>query len=50
MWLLFHRDAMMICCINTCTSIFAGFVIFSVIGYMATVQGKLVEEVARGGQ
>ncbi|KAF0295127.1 Sodium- and chloride-dependent GABA transporter 1 [Amphibalanus amphitrite] len=44
-----HRDAMLICTINTCTSIFAGFVIFSVIGYMATVQGKLVEEVARGG-
>ncbi|XP_037086915.1 sodium- and chloride-dependent GABA transporter 1-like [Pollicipes pollicipes] len=44
-----HRDAMMICSINSCTSIFAGFVIFSVIGYMATIQGKPVEEVAAAG-
>ncbi|XP_037071202.1 sodium- and chloride-dependent GABA transporter 1-like [Pollicipes pollicipes] len=44
-----HKDAMIICTINSCTSMFAGFVIFSVIGYMATLQGKPVEEVAAAG-
>ena len=43
------RDAVMIAVINCATSIFAGFVIFSVIGYMAKKAGVDVEEMANQG-
>jgi hypothetical protein len=39
----------MIACINSGTSFFAGFVIFSTVGYMAQEQGRSVSEVADGG-
>jgi solute carrier family 6 (neurotransmitter transporter, dopamine) member 3 len=35
--------------INCCTSFVAGFVIFSVLGYMAHASGKLVKDVATEG-
>ncbi len=44
-----YRDAMIVGCINSCTSIFAGCVIFSNLGYMAWYQGKNVSEVAQEG-
>ncbi|PAV65757.1 hypothetical protein WR25_19709 isoform D [Diploscapter pachys] len=44
-----YKQALTVCFVNSGTSIFAGFVIFSFIGYMATQQGKSVDEVAQAG-
>ncbi|KAG8194818.1 hypothetical protein JTE90_017257 [Oedothorax gibbosus] len=45
----FYRDSIYICILNPLTSILAGFVIFSVLGYMANLQGSLVGEVVKSG-
>ncbi|XP_032237151.1 sodium- and chloride-dependent GABA transporter 1 isoform X2 [Nematostella vectensis] len=42
-------DALLISVINCATSVFAGFVIFAIVGYMAHVQEKSVPEVASQG-
>jgi solute carrier family 6 GABA transporter-like protein 1 len=44
-----HRDAIMVCCINTFTSFFSATVIFSILGYMAHTKGVDVGDVVKSG-
>ncbi|XP_055622909.1 sodium-dependent serotonin transporter [Toxorhynchites rutilus septentrionalis] len=44
-----YRDALLTSSINCLTSFLAGFVIFSVLGYMANVQNKSIEDVGLEG-
>ncbi|XP_072015115.1 sodium- and chloride-dependent neutral and basic amino acid transporter B(0+)-like [Amphiura filiformis] len=44
-----YRDTLLIAALNSITSIFAGFVIFSIIGFMAESSGKEVENVVSQG-
>jgi len=43
------RDAIITCVVNTLTCLLAGVLVFSILGYMAHVQGVTIEEVARSG-
>ena len=54
-WYLFHyldhfRDAIVINIVSFFTSLYAGFAVFSVIGYMANEYGIKVEEVIDSGK
>ncbi|XP_060687951.1 sodium- and chloride-dependent neutral and basic amino acid transporter B(0+)-like [Hemiscyllium ocellatum] len=44
-----YRDTIVVCVVNCATSVFAGFVIFSILGHMAHIQDKPVSEVAQSG-
>ncbi|CAJ0565513.1 unnamed protein product, partial [Mesorhabditis spiculigera] len=44
-----YKQALTVCFVNSGTSVFAGFVIFSFIGFMATKMEKTVAEVAESG-
>lgn len=44
-----YRDCLALCCLNSATSIFAGFVVFSVLGFMAHSLGVPIEEVSSSG-
>jgi SNF family Na+-dependent transporter len=45
----FIRDCTFVACINSGTSLYAGFVVFSVLGFMAQQQGVPVSQVAESG-
>ncbi|KAK2859000.1 hypothetical protein Q5P01_003620 [Channa striata] len=44
-----YRDCVALCCLNSATSIFAGFAVFSVLGFMAHDLELSMEEVATSG-
>ena len=44
-----RRDSLIVPIVNVLTSFYAGFVIFSVLGYMAKLKGVSVDEVAASG-
>ncbi len=44
-----HRDAVFVALLNCATSFFAGFVVFSILGYMAHQTGQKVSEVVASG-
>lgn len=43
------RDALCLCVVNTGTSMLAGFVVFSILGYMSVIAGKPVEDIVKPG-
>ncbi|ESO93868.1 hypothetical protein LOTGIDRAFT_209410 [Lottia gigantea] len=44
-----YRDAILFALANSGTSFFAGFIVFTILGYMASVQGVSIAEVAESG-
>ena len=45
-----YRDSLIVALINCGTSVFAGMVIFAVLGYMAEEKGVNIEDVVAGGR
>ncbi|KAK3523940.1 hypothetical protein QTP70_016751 [Hemibagrus guttatus] len=44
-----YRDSIWLCVLNSCTSFVAGFVVFSVLGFMAEKLGADIEDIAQPG-
>ena len=47
---VFGSDAIVVPLLNCFTSFFAGFVVFSVLGFMSHQTGVPIEKVATGGE
>ncbi len=47
--LFIFSDALVMCCINVSTSILAGFVVFSILGYMSVIANKDVADIVKPG-
>ncbi|KAK2157626.1 hypothetical protein LSH36_188g09080 [Paralvinella palmiformis] len=45
-----YKDCLIIACVNSGTSMFSGFVIFSILGFMAEQQGKAIDDVVATGK
>lgn len=46
---VFYRDAVITCIVNTLTCLLAGFITFSILGYIAFIQNTGVENVVASG-
>lgn len=46
----FFRSSLYLCFLNSCTSVVAGFAVFSVLGFMAHEQGVPIADVAESGK
>ncbi|CAL1527682.1 unnamed protein product, partial [Lymnaea stagnalis] len=44
-----YRDSLIFACVNSGTSLLAGFIVFTILGFMAKQQGKSIHEVAESG-
>ncbi|XP_068192468.1 sodium- and chloride-dependent betaine transporter-like [Antennarius striatus] len=44
-----YKDSLWLCLLNSCTSFVAGFVVFSVLGFMAEKMGLPVDKVVKSG-
>ncbi|XP_019947904.2 sodium- and chloride-dependent betaine transporter-like [Paralichthys olivaceus] len=44
-----YRDCMVLCCVTCATSIFAGFIVFSVLGFISHTQNVPLEEIVNAG-
>ncbi|XP_061683677.1 sodium- and chloride-dependent GABA transporter 2-like [Syngnathoides biaculeatus] len=44
-----YKDSLLLCLLNSCTSVVAGFAVFSVLGFMAHEQGVPISQVAESG-
>ena len=49
MILYFFRDCMVIATVNSCTSLYGGVAVFSVLGFMAKQQNVTIADVADSG-
>ena len=48
-FVLSTKDCVIVACINSCTSLYGGIAIFSILGFMAKERGIKVEDVAEKG-
>lgn len=44
-----YKDCVIVACINSCTSLYGGIAIFSILGFMAKERGMKVQDVAEKG-
>ena len=47
--ILYFRDAIITCIVNTATGLIAGVLVFSILGYMAHIQEATIAEVVKSG-